>query len=89
VTPCLSSSLLAVALAAAALLTDDRARAAALVALVPVLPADQQPGVLAQALTAATAIADDEAAPLIAELGGMAATQECAAAIGDVHRWWP
>jgi hypothetical protein len=199
VTPCLSSSLLATALAAAAFLTDDRARAATLLTLVPVLPGDQQPGVLMQALAAASAIADDrsrmrmladlipqlptdqrrdvlektlaaaaaiaddygraaslaalapclpadllpealaaapttmplaraaalkqacaqlaevqstasadllrmgldgtdritcldvvaEATPLIAELGGTAAIQDCAAAIGDVHRWWP
>ena len=53
-------SLLAQALTAATAITDDHARAQALTALAPHLPADQQPRA-GQALTAATAITDDSA----------------------------
>ncbi|MGO9218515.1 MAG: hypothetical protein ACLP5E_12250 [Streptosporangiaceae bacterium] len=43
-------------MAAATCITDHNSRAEALAGLAPHLPADERPGVLAQALTAATAI---------------------------------
>ena len=61
------SASVAEALAAAAAITGDAARARALTELAPHLPADQRPGVLGQALTAATA-SDSARAGALTEL---------------------
>ena len=93
--PCLPADLLPEALAAAPT-TMPLARAAALKQACAQLAEDQSTASAdllrmglegTDRITCLNVVA--EAAPLIAELGGMAATQECAAAIGDVHRWWP
>ena len=62
------STSLAEALAAATTIRDDYARARALTGLAPHLPADQQPGVLGQALAAATILSDSDRARALTAL---------------------